>query len=325
MSLSTSLRTVAACLAMAIGGCARIAADDPQRAQMLSATALDTTDPLEQSNRGVLDANVGLYRGVERPLIGAYEFAVPAILRNRVTDGINNLGEPRIFINDLLQLRVDSASKTLGRFILNSTVGIGGLIDVATQAGLPRQTGDFGQTLYVWGVSSGPYLVLPVFGPSTVRDAFGKAVDEITDPGTFAVARVGGLWPSQSVGAIGSLQDTRDFDDILVGSLDPYPRLRSFYLQRRASQLGDAVGVTINPQTEPAPDISPPPEAVKPPKPPKKRAKTVAKRPLVQPGVPSSVVAFSRSARTSASGPPEAMMDANSLRRDATSLMLPSR
>jgi phospholipid-binding lipoprotein MlaA len=271
MTLATNLHAVAVSLALATAGCATVDANNPQREQMLRATALDTTDPLEPTNRGVLNANVALYRGVERPLIGAYQFAVPAILRDRVTDGINNLGEPRIFVNNLLQLRVESASKTLGRFVLNSTVGIGGLIDVATLAGLPRQTGDFGQTLYVWGVSSGPYLVLPIFGPSTVRDAFGKAVDEVTDPGGYGVGRVAGTWASVGVGATGDIGETADLDDILVGSLDPYPRLRSFYLQKRASELGNAVGITVNPQTEPA---APPAEPVKPPQKANKKSKT---------------------------------------------------
>ena len=228
---------------------------------MLRATAIDPSDPYEKSNRAIFDANNVVYDFALRPVAGVYITAVPPIVRNRISSGINNLEEPRVFANDVLQLRPISAYKTFGRFVVNSTLGIGGLFDVATWGGLERQTGDFGQTLYVWGASSGPYLVLPIFGPSTVRDTVGKIVDEVADPGSYAVGRVGGTWPTLGIGVIGALERIDGLDDVEAGSIDPYLRLKSVYLQKRAAELGDAVGVSVTPQndrpTAPVADTAP--------------------------------------------------------------------
>src|SRR5262249_1043214 len=106
----------------------------------------------------------------------------PGPIHDRLHDLNANLQEPRIFANDILQGRPGAAITTLGRFITNSSIGIGGLFDVAPLGGLPRQSGDFGQTLFVWGVSEGPYVVRPYFGPSTMRDSIGSAVDMVGDP-----------------------------------------------------------------------------------------------------------------------------------------------
>ena len=242
-------------LAFGLGGCAATMAEGPQRANMLRATALDLNDPLEPFNRSVLNLNVAIYNTVERPIAGIYVAVVPGTIREKLSAGVNNLDEPRIFINNLLQLRGEAAYKTFGRFLINSTLGLGGIVDVATEGGLKRQTGDFGQTLYVWGVSSGPYLVLPLIGPSNFRDAVGTGVDAIGDPASYAIGRVGGPWSTVGVGAFSKFNRAGEFDDVLAGSIDPYPRLRSIYLQKRASELGDAVGITINPQTEPTPVV----------------------------------------------------------------------
>ena len=188
---------------------------------------------------------------MERPVAGAYAAVVPSVIRDRVSAGVANLAEPRIFINDVLQGRPQSAATTLGRFLLNSTFGIGGLFDWATMSGMPRQTGDFGQTLYVWGVDGGPYVVLPIIGPATVRDGVGKVVDPEMNPSLYAIARFGGVWPTVGIAGFMAIEQAGGLDDVLAGSLDLYPRLRSIYLQKRASELGEAIGVTINPQTEP--------------------------------------------------------------------------
>ena len=102
-------------------------------------------------------------------------------MRDRFRSFVDNLVEPRIFINDLLQVRLNSAGITFARFLMNTTVGIGGLFDPASKHNLPRQTGDFGQTLYMYGVGDGPYLVLPFFGPSNLRDGIGFGVDLFTE------------------------------------------------------------------------------------------------------------------------------------------------
>ena len=261
-NLSSFTKSAALLGAFALTGCANMMADGPDRAQMLRATAVDPSDPYQQTNRAIFNANNVVYDIALRPVAGAYITVVPSIIRSRITSGVNNLEEPRVFVNDVLQARPKSAYKTFGRFIINSTLGVGGLFDVATWGGLERQTGDFGQTLYVWGVSSGPYVVLPIFGPSTIRDTVGKAVDEGADPGSYAIGRVGGIWAEIGVGFIGTLERIEGLDDVEAGSIDPYLRLKSVYLQKRAAELGDAVGLTITPAldlptTSPVGDTAP--------------------------------------------------------------------
>ncbi len=246
--LATGFKAVAVALTVGVSGCANMMADGPQRAELLRANALDPVDTYEATNRAIFNANEVIYDYSLRPLAGAYLFIVPAVIRNRITAGISNLEEPNVFINDLLQARVESAYRTFGRFLVNSTLGVGGIFDVATLGGLKRQTGDFGQTLFVWGVSSGAYRVIPVLGPSTPRDAFGKLVDAAIDPGGYAIARVGGFFPSLGIGIISGVEGIDGLSDVEAGSLDPYLRLRSIYLQKRAADLSDAVGIPVGPQ-----------------------------------------------------------------------------
>jgi phospholipid-binding lipoprotein MlaA len=251
ISFSQSARVAALAFAAAVCGCATLPADRAERTQLLQASAVDTTDPLEPMNQVFLQGNLLLYKGIERPVAGLYKTVIPSVIRDRVSAGIENLEEPRIFINDVLQGRPQSAATTLGRFLLNSTFGIGGLFDWATMSGMPRQSGDFGQTLYVWGVGSGPYIVIPVIGPATIRDGIGKGVDPEINPSLYAIAHFGGIWPTVGIAGFMAIDEAGGLDDVLAGSLDVYPRLRSIYLQKRASELGEAIGVTINPQTEP--------------------------------------------------------------------------
>jgi phospholipid-binding lipoprotein MlaA len=266
-------RSVALALVAALCGCASLATDQATREQKLRAFAQETRDPLEPMNRAFLQGNLLFYQGVERPLAGAYVAVVPGVVRDRITAGVRNLEEPRIFINDVLQGRGQAAATTLGRFAINSSFGVAGMFDWATPSGLPRQTGDFGQTLFVWGIEPGPYIVLPVLGPATFRDGIGRAVDPSMNPATYAIYHWGGLWPSVGVGGFSALSGAAGLDDVLAGSLDVYPRLRSLYLQKRASELGDAVGVTVTPQTEMV-DVPPAPAA----KPKRHSAKTNSKK-----------------------------------------------
>ena len=103
----------------------------------------------------------------------------------------------------------------------------------------------------MWGADSGPYLVIPILGPATLRDGVGKVVDPEINPNLYVIARYGGVWPTVGIAGFMAIDEAGGLDDVLAGSLDLYPRLRSLYLQKRASELGDAIGVTINPQTEP--------------------------------------------------------------------------
>jgi phospholipid-binding lipoprotein MlaA len=178
-------------LLLASGGCAGSAgtgqyepprrdlatiSDDPVQAR----DVLLVSDPLEGANRRVYKFNAQLDQYVLIPVVDAYKFVVPSFLRRRVASFFLNLGEISIFTNSVLQASPDKATPTLGRFMINSTIGLFGLFDVATELGVPRQIADFGQTLAVWGTDTGPYLVLPALGPSNMRDAVGTAVDWAT-------------------------------------------------------------------------------------------------------------------------------------------------
>src|ERR1700730_7490807 len=140
--------------------------------------SLPLSDSNEEMNRRVLAAN----QAVLRPISEVVKEVIPGPVHDRIHDLNSNLKEPRIFVNDLLQLRGEAAARTGARFIVNSTVGLGGLFDVASREGLPQESGDFGQTLFVWGVSEGPYMVRPYLGPATLRDAVGSTADMVGNP-----------------------------------------------------------------------------------------------------------------------------------------------
>jgi len=203
-------------------------------------------DPYEKFNRGVYGLNRGLDRYAAKPATQAYRFAVPVVARRGITNIFNNLEEPLSFINAVLQGKPRRAWHTLKRFVINSTIGVGGLADHATGMGLPAESEDFGQTLAVWGVNSGPYLMLPFLGPSTFRDGTGFAVDSVADPVTYA--RNAAFHPSFAAKAAQFAVSTLDLrsklidagaDSVLESSLDEYATVRSAYLQRRQSQIYD--------------------------------------------------------------------------------------
>jgi phospholipid-binding lipoprotein MlaA len=152
----------------------------------------------------------------------------------------SNLKEPRIFLNNVLQLRLDAAAHTAGRFVVNSVFGLGGIVDIATREGLPQESGDFGQTLFVWGVAEGPYIVRPYLGPSTLRDAVGATVDLFGDPlGLLIGTQVGVAISTATLDAVVRLGDLKAAED---ASIDFYSFLRSGYYQTRRAQLREATG-----------------------------------------------------------------------------------
>ena len=159
--------SVAWALAALVGACAGVPRDP----------SLPIDDPWEQTNRGICGRTRSC--STRSPMSSR---RTPGPLLNRVRDLDDNLKEPRILGNDILQGRWNAAGITFERFVFNSIFGLGGLVDVATPGGLPMQTGDFGQTMFVWGVIAGPFVEQPYYGPSTLRDSFGGAVDTVADP-----------------------------------------------------------------------------------------------------------------------------------------------
>ena len=206
--------------------------------------SLPISDPNETANRQVLAAN----QQILGPLSEGVRTAVPGPAQERLHDLNSNLKEPRILVNNLLQLRFDAAARTTTRFALNTTVGIGGLFDVAGRQGIAQQSGDFGQTLFVWGVSEGPYVVWPYLGPATQRDAVGSVVDMVANPlgwliGTqvaLAATQVAVTAGATTVDAVDRLGQLKTAED---NSLDFYSFVRSSYYQMRRAELREAVGL----------------------------------------------------------------------------------
>ncbi len=203
-------------------------------------------DPYEKFNRKVYALNKGLDKYALLPGAKAYRFGVPAALRRGVAGGLSNLDEPLSFGNAGLQGKPKEASHTLARFLVNTIFGVAGLVDVASGWNLPEQKEDFGQTFAVWGFKSGPYLMLPFFGPSTLRDGIGLGVEFVVDPVPYVRNRITPWHTINTVEEFGlkalnlrsSLIDA-GADSVLAGSLDEYATVRSAYLQRRQSQIYD--------------------------------------------------------------------------------------
>ena len=209
-------------------------------------------DPLEPMNRAVFGFNMTVDRAVLEPTARAYRAIVPGVVRDRIRSFIDNLAEPRIFVNDVLQGRGDAAGITFARFFVNTTAGLAGLFDQATGGGLTRQSGDFGQTLYTWGVADGPYLVLPFFGPSNVRDAAGLGVDLYTTPPSSLLGgenAKGVEWGMAVVDGIDQRERNIEvIEEIKKSALDLYAHMRSLWRQHRASELRAARGEAQSPE-----------------------------------------------------------------------------
>lgn len=177
-----SVLTLAACLAVPTLASAQDAATETSA----TPAAADAGDPWEGFNRGLFGVHQAVDNAVLEPVARGYRAVTPRPLRTGVLNFLRNLKGPVIFANDVLQGEVNRAGTTAGRFAINSTVGIVGIFDPATSMGLQRHEEDFGQTLAVWGVPSGPYLFVPLLGPTTVRDGAGRIVDVAFDPLTWA-------------------------------------------------------------------------------------------------------------------------------------------
>jgi phospholipid-binding lipoprotein MlaA len=218
---------IACVLPVLVGACASTPRD----------ASLPVNDPNEQTNRQLLAAN----QAVLRPVAEVVKAVTPGPIHDRMHDLNSNLKEPRIFVNNILQLRFESALHTATRFAINSTFGVGGLFDIATPEGVPQESGDFGQTLFVWGVSEGPYMVRPYLGPTTLRDAVGSTVDLFGDPlGLLIGTQIGVAIATASLDAAVRLGDLKTAED---ASIDFYSFLRSAYYQTRRAQLREALGL----------------------------------------------------------------------------------
>ena len=235
-------------LAATLGGCATTS----QRA------GADPRDPYEGFNRGVWAFNDAVDTVAIKPVTTVYRTITPVPARRGISRFFANLTEPFSAINNLLQGKPKRAFNSLGRFLINSTIGVGGLADHATDLGLPDTREDFGQTLAVAGARKSPYLVLPLLGPSTLRDAAGTAVQFVADPALIAVnSQLPGTEQAVFTGL--RVIDQRSqlietgVDAALANSADPYAAARSAYFQRREAAINDE-GAATRPGEAPGED-----------------------------------------------------------------------
>jgi phospholipid-binding lipoprotein MlaA len=197
------------------------------------------SDPLEPLNRAMFGFNDTVDDAVVRPVAKAYRAALPGIVRTGISNFFSNLEDVWISVNDVLQGKVQQGFEDFGRFLLNSTFGIAGIFDIASEAGLLKNSEDFGQTLGSWGIGTGAYLVLPILGPSTVRDGFGLLLDTQTD----LVFRIDGVRVHNSLyltRAIGTRANLLDASSVIeTAALDKYAFVREAWLQRRRNLVYD--------------------------------------------------------------------------------------
>ncbi len=209
-------------LALFLGGCATTSGDKSD------------IDPYEGFNRTMYSFNSTVDEHIAEPVAGAYTTVTPEVVQTGVSNFFQNLSNINVILNDLLQGKVEQGIQDSGRFAINSTVGILGLFDVAEKIGWEQHDEDFGQTLAVWGVDSGPYLVLPFFGPTTLRDTPSFAVDALTNPLlTLYPALIGLDFVDTRARADGSIQFVNE------AALDPYVFTRESFLQWRNFLIND--------------------------------------------------------------------------------------
>jgi phospholipid-binding lipoprotein MlaA len=225
----------------AVAVLAVLASSGPTRAQD------NENDPLEPVNRAVFEVNRILDGMFLEPAARIYRYVTPQFFRDAMINFLDNLKTPVVLANDIFQGEPYRAEKTLGRFMLNTIMGVGGLVDVGGLLGMPeRHSEDFGQTLAVYGVGAGPYLMLPFFGPSNPRDAMGMVVDVFLDPlnyvgptgiGFFAAPTEVGLARLSAEALTQREQNIEAFDEVKRSSIDLYAATRTLARQLRASEI----------------------------------------------------------------------------------------
>ena len=220
-----------AILALTVSACAHRPATDP-------------SDPLEGLNRGVFAFNLTADKYVLKPVAQGYQWAVPGFVRSGIKNFFNNLYYPITIVNQYLQGKPADGTADLGRFLINTTVGLGGLVDVAGHWGLQAHQEDFGQTFGRWGVGEGWYIVLPFWGATTNRDLVGRIVGIPFNPTTYS-GETELIWGLNVLDAIQTRAQFLGTAELLLQQLDPYSFARAAYLQRRWSAIHDG-----NPPTE---------------------------------------------------------------------------
>src|SRR5580704_11385092 len=207
-----------------------------------SAESLAQNDPWEKTNRDVFDFDVKLDHTIARPIAKGYRDAVPEPLRDGIHNAVTNLNSPVVLANDVLQGDGDKAADTFGRIVINSTIGLGGLIDVASKIGIPYHDNDFGITLGKHNIAEGSYLVLPFAGPLPPRDLLGTGIDVAFDPLTYVRFHGKDTWMVVrfGIGILDSRASTLDaVETIERSSIDFYATTRNLYRQSRNAKINE--------------------------------------------------------------------------------------
>ena len=196
-------------------------------------------DPFENVNRSIYDFNETIDENVLEPVSRAYKEHVPEIAQDGVSNFFGNLRDVTTLANQILQFKPIESVETFGRILVNSTIGLGGLLDVASEMSLTTEDEDFGQTMAVWGVEEGPYIMLPFLGPSTVRDSVGTYVDLTSDANLVKDMDDVGFLSANTINIIDKRVELLPVTDLLDKSDDPYISMRSSYLQKREFDIYD--------------------------------------------------------------------------------------
>jgi phospholipid-binding lipoprotein MlaA len=233
-----AFRLLVAALSLGLTACAtRPPASDIEATQEFN----ENNDPFEPANRVSFAINDGLDTYVLAPVARAYRYAIPGVIRRPIHNVLQNITTPVLFINDVAQTKPRRAGDTFMRFIINTTVGVGGVFDVASGWGYPFHDNDFGLTMALWGIPEGPFLFLPLLGPSNPRDAAGYGVDIVFDPLTWAPTGYGIVtanYARQGVAIIDTRSNLLDeVDAIKKTALDPYATFRSLFRQNRENTV----------------------------------------------------------------------------------------
>lgn len=228
----------------------------------------DTNDPYENVNRVIFDANMSIDKYFFEPVAEGYRWVLPTPVRTGISNVLRNLKSPLIFANDLLEGNPERAGDTFGRFLMNTVFGLGGIIDVGTSAKIPYHDANFGTTLAVWGVGSGPYLVLPLLSSSNPRDGIAYGLESFADPVSIELNahHLSDLsYTRFGVGLVSfRAEHIEDLDELKRSSLDFYATMRSLYWQSRNAEIEAAKspGSPAQPQSvsynpDPAPAATP--------------------------------------------------------------------
>ncbi len=224
MNLSIASKIALVTLAVSLTGCA---------------TNGDPRDPLEPLNRGIYTFNDTVDKAVTKPIAQGYRAVLPSPVRTGVSNFFSNIDDIFVTANNLLQFKLHTAASDFARLLANTTLGIGGIFDVATSFGLPKHDEDFGQTLGYWGVDDGAFLMLPLLGPSNVRDAIGTGVQGYFDP-VWNLNNVAVRNSLIGLNVVNSRANLLDAEKVLdAAALDPYTFLRDSYIQQRRSLIYD--------------------------------------------------------------------------------------